>query len=109
MEYGDASGTGLMDIRTRRWCEPILEFIDPDLLEKLPTLGSSRQACGLLRENLREDWCLPNSPIVSAGGGDNMMGAIGTGNVQCCEVTASLGGSGTKYAFSPTPSVDLQG
>ena len=109
MEYGDASGTGLLDIRTRRWCEPILEFIDPDLLEKLPTLGSSRQACGLLRENLREDWGLPNSPIVSAGGGDNMMGAIGTGNVQSGVVTASLGTSGTIYAFSPQPVVDPQG
>ncbi|HEY2424222.1 MAG TPA: FGGY family carbohydrate kinase, partial [Chthoniobacterales bacterium] len=41
MEYGDASGTGLMDIRTRSWCEPVVEFIDPKLEEKLPSLGSS--------------------------------------------------------------------
>ncbi len=109
MEYGDASGTGLLDIRTRRWCEPVLEFIDPDLPEKLPSLGSSRQACGLLRENLREAWGLANSPIVSAGGGDNMMGAIGTGNVQSGVVTASLGTSGTIYAFSAQPVVDPQG
>jgi xylulokinase len=109
MEYGDASGTGLLDIRTRRWCEPILEFIDPDLPERLPTLGSSRQACGLLRENLREAWGLSSSPIVSAGGGDNMMGAIGTGNVQSGVVTASLGTSGTIYAFSAQAVVDPQG
>ncbi len=109
MEYGDASGTGLLDIRTRRWCEPVLEFIDPDLAEMLPSLGSSRQAVGLLRENLREAWGLSNSPIVSAGGGDNMMGAIGTGNVHSGVVTASLGTSGTIYAFSPQPVVDAQG
>ena len=53
MEYGDASGTGLLDIKTRQWCEPVIEFIDEALLEKLPPVGSSRQAVGLLRENLR--------------------------------------------------------
>jgi xylulokinase len=109
MEYGDASGTGLLDIRTRRWCEPVLEFIDPDLPEKLPSLGSSKQAVGLLRENLRQAWGLATSPIVSAGGGDNMMGAIGTGNVQSGVVTASLGTSGTIYAFSVQPVIDPQG
>jgi xylulokinase len=58
---------------------------------------------------LREAWGLANSPIVSAGGGDNMMGAIGTGNVQSGVVTASLGTSGTIYAFSAQPVVDPQG
>jgi xylulokinase len=81
MEYGDASGTGLLDVRTRKWCRPVMEFIDPTLEDKLPPLGSSRQAVGLLREGLRQQWGLKKSPRVSAGGGDNMMGAIGTGNV----------------------------
>ena len=38
-----------------------------------------------------------------------MMGAIGTGNVQSGVVTASLGTSGTIYAFSAQPVVDPQG
>ncbi len=109
MEYGDASGTALLDVRTRRWCEPVLEFIDPDLAEKLPVPGSSRQAVGLLRENLRQRWGLPTSPIVAAGGGDNMMGAIGTGNVEPGIVTTSLGTSGTIYAFSAEPVIDPEG
>jgi xylulokinase len=109
MEYGDASGTGLLDIRTRHWCEPVVEFIDPDLESKLPQIGPSRQAVGLLRENLREKWGLKVSPIVSAGGGDNMMGAIGTGNVRPGVVTASLGTSGTIFAYSTEPVVDPEG
>ena len=109
MEYGDASGTGLLDIRTRKWCEPIIDFIDERLPQKLPPVGSSRQAVGLLRENLRKKWGLKSSPIISAGGGDNMMGAIGTGNVRPGVVTASLGTSGTIYAFSTEPIVDPQG
>jgi xylulokinase len=109
MEYGDASGTGLLDVRTRQWCRPVMEFIDLTLEAKLPPLGSSRQAVGFLREGLRQRWGLKNSPLVSAGGGDNMMGAIGTGNVDSGVVTASLGTSGTVYAYSAEPVVDPVG
>jgi xylulokinase len=109
MEYGDGSGTGLLDIRSRCWCNPVLEFIDPGLEAKLPQIGSSLQAIGLLRENLREKWGLKNPPIVSAGGGDNMMGAIGTGNVKPGIVTASLGTSGTIFTYSTEPVVDPEG
>jgi xylulokinase len=38
-----------------------------------------------------------------------MMGAIGTGNVRTGVVTASLGTSGTVYAYSTEPVVDPQG
>jgi xylulokinase len=109
MEYGDASGTGLMDIRTRQWSEPLIEFIDPNLGEFLPPLASSRRALGLLRDSLREAWGLEKVPVVSAGGGDNMMGAIGTGNVQPGVVTVSLGTSGTVYAFAAEPVIDPEG
>ena len=109
MEFGDASGTGLLDVRTKEWCKPLIEFIDEDLEECLPPLGSSRRAVGLLTDSLREEWGLFKSPVVSAGGGDNMMGAIGTGNVQAGVVTASLGTSGTLYAFSNEPVVDPEG
>src|SRR5438094_8665358 len=77
MEYGDASGTGLMDVRTRKWCKPLCDFIDPELTEFMPAPESSRKLVGLLRDTLREQWGLAKSPVVSAGGGDNMMGAIG--------------------------------
>ncbi len=109
MEYGDASGTGLLDVREKKWCEPLIEFIDDKLMDKLPPLASSRRAMGLLRDSLREQWGLAKSPVVSAGGGDNMMGAIGTGNVQLGVVTVSLGTSGTVYAFADKPVIDPQG
>ena len=110
MEFGDASGTGLLDIREKKWCEPLIEFIDPDLAGALPPLASSRRAFGLLRENLREPWGLSKGEVtVSAGGGDNMMGAIGTGNVQAGVVTVSLGTSGTVYAFAEKPVIDPRG
>lgn len=107
MEYGDASGTGLFDIRTRKWSEPVMDFIDKHLAEKLPPVESSRKPVGLLREALRAEWGLSGTVLVSAGGGDNMMGAIGTGNVAPGgRITVSLGTSGTLYGYSPEPIID---
>ena len=108
MEYGDASGTGLLDIRSRTWCEPLAEFIDKGLLTKFPPLRSSTRPVGLLRSMLREKFQLRDI-LVSAGGGDNMLGAIGTGNIAPGQVTISLGTSGTIYTFAETPVVDLRG
>jgi xylulokinase len=47
--------------------------------------------------------------LVSAGGGDNMMGAIGTGNTRPGLVTASFGTSGTIYACADKPVIDPEG
>ncbi len=109
MEYGDASGTGLMDVRTRTWFQPILKFIDPRLESMLPPLRSSKRPAGLLRSSLRELWGLADDALVSAGGGDNMMSAIGTGNIKPGVVTVSLGTSGTICAFAEEPVIDPKG
>jgi xylulokinase len=109
MEYGDASGTALLNIRSRQWETEIFEFIDPALREKMPVVDSSRQPAGTLKPELAKRWDLSKDVIVSAGGGDNMMGAIGTANVVAGCVTASLGTSGTIYAYSQKPVTDAKG
>ncbi len=109
MEYGDASGTALMDIRQRTWSQEVLRVIDPGLLDKMPPLGSSRGPIGVLRTALRQRWNLPGDIIVGAGGGDNMMGAIGTTTVRPGRMAASLGTSGTIYAYSEKPVIDPEG
>lgn len=109
MEYGDASGTGALNIQTRQWNQEILDFIDPKLLGCLPPLGSSLEPHGKICPKLAEHWGLSPDIWVSAGGGDNMMGAIGTGNVTPGVITASFGTSGTLYATSQEPVIDGQG
>jgi xylulokinase len=109
MEYGDASGTALMDVRTRKWSEPILKFIDPELETMLPPLRSSRRPAGLLRSALREEWGVAEDAIVSSGSGDNMMSAIGTGNIRPGLATVSLGTSGTISGFAEQPVIDPKG
>ncbi len=109
MEYGDASGTALMNIRTRTWQNDVIDAIDPQLKSALPPLNPSHRIIGTLRESIAEELGLSPQVKVSAGGGDNMMGAIGTGNTKPGIVTASLGTSGTIYAFSDQPVSDPHG
>jgi len=109
MEFGDASGSALMDVRKRTWSSAAINAIDKNLADWLPPLADSDQAAGTLRPAIAEKYGLSTEVVVSAGGGDNMMGAIGTGNVTPGVVTASFGTSGTIYAYSKTPVVDPTG
>jgi len=109
MEYGDASGTALLNVRKRKWCEDTLSAIDAGLADKLPPLISSEQPAGKLQASTARELGLNPGVLVSAGGGDNMMGAIGTGNTRPGVVTASFGTSGTIYACAEKPVVDPQG
>jgi xylulokinase len=95
MEYGDASGTALLDVRKRKWSEATLKAIDPDLASKLPPLIRSDRPAGTLQASTAKLLDLSPGVLVSAGGGDNMMGAIGTGNTRPGVITASFGTSGT--------------
>jgi xylulokinase len=109
MEYGDASGTALMDVRKRTWSRAALAAIDRNLADWLPPLSESHAAAGTLRPELAAKYGLSPEVVVSAGGGDNMMGAIGTGNVTPGVVSASFGTSGTIYAFASKPVIDPAG
>jgi xylulokinase len=109
MEHGDASGTALMDVRRRMWSRDVVNAIDKNLAGWLPPISGSDAAAGTLRPELAQKYGLSAEVVVSAGGGDNMMGAIGTGNVAPGVVTASFGTSGTIYAYAAKPVIDPQG
>jgi len=111
MEYGDASGTGLMDVRTRRWQRGLLDAIDlsRDIGGCLPPFVTAGEFIGEVTPEAAERFGLPTGTPVAVGGGDNMMGAIGTGNVTPGRLTMSLGTSGTLYAYSDRPVVDPKG
>lgn len=106
-EAGDASGTGYFDTRTRRWRHDVLAEIAPELDPErvLPRLIASREPAGTVRPAVARELGLGDGVLVSSGGGDNMLGAIGTGNIRPGLVTLSLGTSGTICAHSPAPAV----
>lgn len=110
MEHGDASGTGWLDVRRRDWSPELLAATDPDrdLRACLPPLLAADTLVPI-RAALAGELGLPRSAQVSAGGGDNMMAAIGTGNVVPGVLSMSLGTSGTLFTYAGEPAVDPQG
>lgn len=111
-EFGDASGTAFFDARTRCWAREVLDAIDGgtgQLYAALPPLQGPDELVGTLRPAAAAALGLPAGCVVSSGGGDNMMGAIGTGNVREGVVTLSLGTSSTVYSYSERPAHDPMG
>ncbi|HEY2622158.1 MAG TPA: xylulokinase [Dyella sp.] len=110
MEYGDASGTGWLDVRTRQWSSSMLAATDPtrDLAACLPPLVEA-DASFVIAPTIADELGLPRNVRVSAGGGDNMMAAIGTGNVVAGVLSMSLGTSGTLFAYADQPVVSDSG
>lgn len=110
-EFGDASGTGYFDVRKRCWAGDVIDAIDTSglLREALPRLIDAGETVGRLRSEIATEFGLSEKVIISSGGGDNMMGAIGSGNVSPGVITLSLGTSGTIYGYSDVPVVDDHG
>ncbi|MGY4532244.1 D-xylulose kinase [Pseudomonas sp. TE3786] len=106
-EYGDASGTGYFNVRTRQWDHDLLRHIDPSgrLNNALPTLIEAGENLGSLLPEIAQRLGLNPQALVASGGGDNMMGAIGTGNISPGAITMSLGTSGTLYAYAEQPQI----
>ena len=109
MEEGDASGTGLWDPVKKRWSESLTSIISKDLLSKLPPVSSSIESIGNISKELVKEYGFNSACRIDAGSGDNMYGAIGTGNIDPGILTISLGTSGTAYTIVETPFVDPTG
>jgi xylulokinase len=108
-EFGDASETGLLDIRRRQWCRELLEFIDPVLVERLPPVTSSRTPQGVLRPDVAAAWGLREGVLVSAGGANEMMAALGAGAVIPGTIGVRLNGGSAICGVSRSPLIDPHG
>ena len=110
-EPGDASGTAYFDARARTYSDAVLRALDPsrDWTRTLPRLVPSVSVVGTLRSAAADALGLPPGIPVSAGGGDNMCAAIGSGVTVEGPVAVSLGTSGTAFAYRRQPAVDPLG
>jgi len=109
MEAGDASGTGLFDPVARTFNAANVASLDERLPDLLPPLIEAGSPAGELHSIGAELLGLPAGVLVSAGGGDNMMSAVGSGATHPGVVVASLGTSGTVFTHSDEPVLDPAG
>ncbi|MEJ2627301.1 MAG: FGGY family carbohydrate kinase, partial [bacterium] len=109
MEPGDTSGMALWNPKTGKWSEKVMTAISPDLKDKIPPLKPSDESIGNISQDLSKRFGFSPDCKIDAGSGDNMYGAIGTGNVKPGIVTISLGTSGTAYTYMEKPFIDPTG
>jgi xylulokinase len=109
MEPGDTSGMALWNPKTGQWSEKVIQSIDSQLKDKLPPLKPSDETIGAISQSLVEKFGFSPQSRIDAGSGDNMFGAIGTGNVEPGIVTISLGTSGTAYTYMEEAYIDPSG
>jgi xylulokinase len=106
---GDASGTGWFDPVARRYDDAVLRHIDARMPSMVPGVVEPGQPAGRVSAAGAALFGVPEGAAVAAGGGDNMMSAIGSGATRPGVVVVSLGTSGTAFTFSGAPVVDPEG
>ncbi|MEM6571160.1 MAG: xylulokinase, partial [Planctomycetota bacterium] len=108
-EVGDASGTGYLAVDEGAYDADAMAATAPGLAERVPPLVACDRVAGTLVPRVAEEFGLRPGTPVSAGGGDNMMSAIGAGATRPGVAVCSLGTSGTVFAFADAPVTDPDG
>ncbi len=106
-DVGSASGTGYFDVVSKKWSSEMLELVDETgfLNSTLPPVADETVPLGVLRQDVATKHGLSDAVLVSLGSGDNMMAAIGTGNVVNGVGALNLGTSGVLNVYTDSTPV----
>ena len=107
-DVSDASGTLLLDLKTRSWSPEILDALEIDRRWLPPVYESPLQA-GEVSEGIASELGLRSRIAVAAGGGDNATAAVGNGVVRPGLASCSIGTSGVLFAHAETLRPDPSG
>lgn len=107
-EVSDASGTLLLDVKKRQWCQPLLDKLGLSA-SLLPPVFESQVVSGKLSAIAAEQCGLPVGVPVVGGGGDQAASAVGNGIVQSGAISATMGTSGVVFAHSDEVQTDPLG
>lgn len=105
IDYSDASGMLLLDVKNKCWSKEMLEICDVKE-EQLPGLYESFECTGEVLPEMATLLGFSDGVKVAAGAGDNAGAAIGTATVGEGKCNISLGTSGTIFISSEKFGVD---
>jgi len=108
IDRADASGTILLDIKTRDWSPEVLGALEIPA-EWLPKTFEGPEITGTVSKETAELTGLKAGTPVVAGGGDQAAQAVGVGAVQPGIVALTLGTSGVVFATTGEPFVEPEG
>jgi xylulokinase len=106
-DVSDLSGTLYFDPKTRGYSEEMLRILGINR-NMLPSVHESYEVVGLLQENIKNMLNIQHDVQIVAGGGDQAVGAIGTGVTGDGECSISLGTSGVIFVAAEQFKVDHQ-
>ena len=104
----DAAGTGVLDLRLRRWSEEILDALAIPV-ESLPHVHESLEIAGGLRPSLAAELGLPPGLPVAAGASDMAAAAVSAGIVASGLIRSSIESRGLLDAQLADAIVDPRG
>jgi xylulokinase len=107
-DVSDASGTLLLDLKTRSWSAEILDALQIDR-QWLPSVFESSAQAGEVSRDIASELGLRSRLPVAAGGGDNAAAALGNGVVRPGLASCSIGTSGVLFAHADTLTPDPSG
>lgn len=98
-DMSDASGMLLLDVKNRKWSEFMLNLLGITT-KQLPKLFESYEVIGNITNEASAKTGLSTNTKVVIGGGDQAVGAVGTGTVSNNMCSVSLGTSGVVFIAS---------
>lgn len=104
-EVSDASGTSLLNVRTRQWSQAMLDGIGLDQA-MLPEVYESHVVSGEITAEAASLTGVPEGTPVVGGGGDQAAGAVGNGIVRTGAISITTGTSGVVFAYLDEPVMD---
>ncbi len=107
-DVSDASGTLLLDLRSRSWSDEILGTLEIPR-RWLPEVFEGPEASGGVLAGVAGELGLRPGIPVAAGGGDNAAGAVGSGIIAGGLASCSIGTSGVLFAHSDALRLDPSG
>jgi xylulokinase len=92
-EVSDASGTGLLDVKSRVWSKPLLDVLKISS-EWLPPCYESIEVSGTVSPHISRLLGLSKSVPVVGGGGDSVIQTLGTGVIRDDVLMTTIGTAG---------------
>jgi len=111
-EVSDASGTGLLDVKNRRWNKKLLDILKIPC-NLLPKCFESQNITGYITDIAASKIGLPKSIPVVGGGGDAVIQTIGSGLINEGVLGITIGTAGivaaclNNYSFNSTGKLQI--
>ncbi len=107
IDYSDASGTMLFDVKNRKWSDNMFNLLSIPR-SMMPDAAPSATVMGKVTAEAAAATGIPEGTPVANGSGDNQAAALGAGMTQKGQVTLIIGTAGVVSACSDVPLPDPQ-